>query len=50
MTMMRSPEGDEREIADAGVTALSRLGWEVVEEKKPAQKRAAKKPDKADEK
>ena len=43
MPVMRSPEGEEREIVPAGVDALSRLGWELVEPEKP--KRSRKKTD-----
>lgn len=44
MALMRSPEGEEREIKPAGVASLSRLGWEVIEaEPEPAPKRKAKK-------
>lgn len=49
MALMRSPEGEEHDIPDAGVTALTRLGWEQVKEKSPAKKAAAKKTDKSDD-
>lgn len=35
MPLMRSPEGDEQEIPDAGLTALERLGWERVKTERP---------------
>ena len=48
--MMRSPEGEEHDIPDAGVAALARLGWEQVEQsraqKAPAKKAAEKPPAK----
>ncbi|UNX54087.1 hypothetical protein MF406_14215 [Georgenia sp. TF02-10] len=43
--LMRSPEGEERDIKPAGVAALSRLGWKAVQakdEKKPPVKRPAR--------
>lgn len=48
MPLMRSPEGEERDIPDAGVVALERLGWERVETRPPA-KRAPRKRPAADE-
>lgn len=41
MPEMKSPEGDEHEIPDAGVASLKRLGWTLVHQPKPAAKKAA---------
>ena len=44
MTLMRSPDGDEREIKTAGVAAMTALGWSEVKPKKaPAKKSASSK-------
>lgn len=42
--LMRSPEGEEHDVPEAGVAALTHLGWEQVEQvkKAPAEKAAAK--------
>ncbi|MFJ9313795.1 hypothetical protein ACIRN4_06340 [Pimelobacter simplex] len=36
---MKSPEGEEKDIAPAGVRALSLLGWEVLESDEPPKRR-----------
>lgn len=41
--LMRSPRGEEREIVPAGVSALTRLGWALVEKSGPAEAPAEKK-------
>lgn len=35
MPAMKDPDGTVHEIVPAGVDALSRLGWELVDEPKP---------------
>ena len=39
--LMRSPEGEEHDVPEAGVAALTHLGWEQVK-KAPAKKADAK--------
>lgn len=41
---MKSPEGEEKDIAPAGVRALSLLGWEVLEPDEPPKRRGGRRP------